>query len=346
MKFKYSNRASALITSTVGVSDLTVQLEAGGGALMPSLTTGEMFRATMVSAGGAHEIVNCTLVVADTVTVERAQEGTAAQTFPSGSRFELHMTAGLAENMLQRSGDSMLGDLDMANHRLLRADLSATPAVFTTIHTTFIRAQTTPTDQPITAAENIITIPANTGDPIDPRRPQVFGRAIINTQMFEQVVFDWYGDVNAVPTHFKLCDGTLGTPDLRGRYIRGWTETFGVGGFGGHDTVRLNPADPFGIDFGPVVDPAGSHQHDGSNVVDTTLTEAQMPRHRHNTFTRGTGGADSGGGLLGGGAGTTTDYTGGGQPHTHGLHIELAVDHVHWVHASPFFVLAKVLLTI
>ena len=106
-------------------------------------------------------------------------------------------------------------------------------------------------------------------------------------------------------SNWCLCDGTttndLPVPDLRGRMILGVSTTYKAGSKGG----------------------SASHTHSLSGTVgETTLTEAQVAKHRHsmsmgdgNNFTnirvqardnpeRGT---------------NYTGYTGGSQPHTHTL---------------------------
>lgn len=57
----------------------------------------------------------------------------------------------------------------------------------------------------------------------------------------------WSG--SAVPDGWALCDGTNGTPDLRGRFVLGGSDSHAIGSVGGSEEV--------------------------------TLTEAQIPKHRH-----------------------------------------------------------------
>ena len=55
------------------------------------------------------------------------------------------------------------------------------------------------------------------------------------------IIVMWSGSVGAIPTGWTLCDGTLTTPDLRGRFIVGAGGTFGVGQTGGSaDTVTIS----------------------------------------------------------------------------------------------------------
>jgi hypothetical protein len=56
-----------------------------------------------------------------------------------------------------------------------------------------------------------------------------FVRGIIPAGM----IMLWYGSTGTIPTGWKLCDGTLGTPDLRDRFIVGAGATYLVNGTGG-----------------------------------------------------------------------------------------------------------------
>ena len=103
---------------------------------------------------------------------------------------------------------------------------------------------------------------------------------------------------------YVLCDGGSdgaggNVPDLRGRMIRGASDSVPAGSTGGSET----------------------HSHSLSGTVgDTTLTVEQLASHKHTV--RGTGNAS--GGFGGGGTGiweatATTSSVGGSQPHTHTL---------------------------
>lgn len=95
----------------------------------------------------------------------------------------------------------------------------------------------------------------------------------------------WSGAVVAIPTGWNLCDGTNGTPDLRGKFI------LGAGG-----------------DYGPG-DAGGEATH--------VLTEAEMPSHSHDvTVTGGSHGHTGSSGSAGNHSHAGTAASGGG--HTHG----------------------------
>ena len=99
-----------------------------------------------------------------------------------------------------------------------------------------------------------------------------------------------------------LCDGGSdgkgGTvPDLRGRMIRGASDSVPAGSTGGSET----------------------HSHSISGTVgETTLTEAQMPSHSHRMGTY-VGAAGTNAYAATSGSLASTQSTGGSQPHTHAL---------------------------
>ena len=49
----------------------------------------------------------------------------------------------------------------------------------------------------------------------------------------------WSGAQNAIPTNWNLCDGTNGTPDLRGQFVIGAGGSYNVGNTGGESEHTL-----------------------------------------------------------------------------------------------------------
>ena len=47
------------------------------------------------------------------------------------------------------------------------------------------------------------------------------------------IIILWFGAIGVIPTGWKLCDGTGGTPDLRDNVPVGAGDTYAVGGSGG-----------------------------------------------------------------------------------------------------------------
>lgn len=150
----------------------------------------------------------------------------------------------------------------------------------------------------------------------------------------------WSGSIASIPTGWRLCDGTGGTPNLRDRFVVGAGSGYSVGDTGGAATIN--------------------HAHSGT-VSGHALTEPQMPKHYHrmkgpNSGAVPQGGAsgysvygggtpDDGGWLygtysVGGGAASnsTSTGTGSGQQHNHGLSIySEAIDN-----RPPFYALAYI----
>lgn len=101
---------------------------------------------------------------------------------------------------------------------------------------------------------------------------------------------------------WALCDGSNGTPDLRGRFIIGAGESYAQGTTGGAASAEVS---------GSVSGTTGA----------TTLTVAQMPSHMHTTPTGLVGGNGSyyfiDGDYGGSNKSSGTDYVGGNSSHTH-----------------------------
>lgn len=112
------NNAASTITTTISASDVGLAVAAGAGSLFPALGAGDYFYATLVSSGGTYEVVKVTARVGDTMTVVRAQEGTTAQSFASGSRIELRVTAAAVRDGI---ADAIPPRLDIADITALRA---------------------------------------------------------------------------------------------------------------------------------------------------------------------------------------------------------------------------------
>jgi hypothetical protein len=94
------NNATSTITTAISASDVGLAVSAGTGSLFPTLGASDYFYATLVSSGGTYEVIKVTARVGDTMTIVRAQEGTTAQSFVSGSRIEVRVTAASITDMV------------------------------------------------------------------------------------------------------------------------------------------------------------------------------------------------------------------------------------------------------
>lgn len=82
--------------STTLAADITassVSLTVADGNRFPTLTSGQYFYATLIASTGALEIVKVASRVGNVFSIVRAQEGTQAQAFSSGTRIDMRVTA-------------------------------------------------------------------------------------------------------------------------------------------------------------------------------------------------------------------------------------------------------------
>jgi len=104
--YVFSNNASSKLAAPISSSDTSLTLTAGTGGRFPAIVGDEAFTVTMVDAatGTLTEIMLCTAISGDTLTVERAQEGTTALTWAAGDFASNFITAGTAARFLQAPG--------------------------------------------------------------------------------------------------------------------------------------------------------------------------------------------------------------------------------------------------
>lgn len=94
MAIQFANNAATTLFSSVTVSDSQIVVSPGGGALFPNAGSSNYFMVTVVDkTTSTLEIMKVTKRSGDIFTVVRAQEGTTARAFPSGSPVELRLTA-------------------------------------------------------------------------------------------------------------------------------------------------------------------------------------------------------------------------------------------------------------
>ena len=153
------------------------------------------------------------------------------------------------------------------------------------------------------------------------------------------VICLWSGLVTEIPSGWAICNGSNGTPDLRGKFVMG------------SNTSNLLPGQTGG---------ANTHTHTataanttaGTTIGATTLTTAQMPAHDHApAINFSSGAAGNGGFMIGLKSGTTNAYgttleTGGSGSHTH---TATGIAHTHTVTVAagdnlpPYYALAYIM---
>jgi microcystin-dependent protein len=295
---QYSNNASSLTASLIVAADTQVTLSTGEGALFPSPTGSQYAMCTLEDVSGNLEIVRLTSRSGDLCTITRAQEGTIAQDFASGSRFELRLTKNSLDTWIQKDGDTVTGTLDLSGGgilsggRLQNAEVVNTP----------IRGDTGVTT-------NQLVVPSGGG------APTIGGQAIyhagnltlsiLNPLVFKTgMVMMWYGSLAQVPAGWVLCDGSSGSPDLRGRFIIGAGGSYSLGTTGGTSSATTSGS--------------GDHTH---TINGTALTVAQLPAHTHSMSNAlvypATGLRFGDNASFQTSAGSSTGSTGSGEAHTH-----------------------------
>lgn len=75
------------------------------------------------------------------------------------------------------------------------------------------------------------------------------------------LIIMWYGAYNAIPTGWKLCDGTNSTPDLRSNLIMGWGTTYASGTKGGSVNYAFAAQEIAAHNHNTQVSQGGDHTH-------------------------------------------------------------------------------------
>lgn len=100
MAVKYTNNASALLTS--GINNSVTTIEVDNVSLFPVISSPDYAYMTLV-ATGTLEIVKVTDITGTTLTCVRAQDGTSAAAFSTGDRIELRLTTAMLVDALQET---------------------------------------------------------------------------------------------------------------------------------------------------------------------------------------------------------------------------------------------------
>lgn len=101
---KFANNAQSVLAGPLSPSSVTANLAAGSGDVFPSPTAGQYFALTITDQAvppTRNEIVYCTQRSGDTVSILRAQEGTAAQSWATSDKIANFFTEGSAEALIQ-----------------------------------------------------------------------------------------------------------------------------------------------------------------------------------------------------------------------------------------------------
>lgn len=119
----YTNNATATLSSSITAASTSLTVTSGQGALFPSTASGNYFYVTLIDTVGTVEIVKVTAKTTDTFTIVRAQDGTTASAFASGSKVELRIVAAGMNEKLAKTGDTAT-DLAITNLTVTNISLS------------------------------------------------------------------------------------------------------------------------------------------------------------------------------------------------------------------------------
>jgi hypothetical protein len=256
--FVFANNASSLIASGIVPSDTTVTVQAGQGSEFPTISAGEVAACTLEDVNGNIEVVWATGRTGDTLTILRAQEGTTALTFASGSRLEQRITTAVLNSYLQKQGGDTLsgtttlsGVFDLGSGGSIQNGEIAGSALRGAPGQTSNQILIPNGGGPATEGGSVLLTKANLASNMPT------GTALIVTNM----IVIWAGLSTNVPAGWHLCDGNSGTPDLRDQFI--------VGGGGSLATSG---------NYAHVTDPTSA----GTPVINpVTLGAPNMPSHAH-----------------------------------------------------------------
>jgi len=315
----YSNNATSILAADCLIGELTAQVQPGEGALFPSPAPGQFFTAALQDINDNIEIVTCTDVTGDILTIVRAQENTIEQNFLLGdTRIECRPTAAVMAAFVQSDDAIFTGDVSLGGNALINGEIVAVP----------LRGATGDT------SNQLVVPPAGA-------RPTIGGVGILletDTIIPPGLIGMWSGLIGNIPTGWALCNGGNGTPDLSGQFIVSYDagnplfDT--VGNQGGSALTSID----------------GAHDHSGATDP-RTLLESDIPTltitahsaisnnssDNHNIVNRVAAGAQNNDNP----SVSAVEYVNGAPTsHTHGIPSD--GDHVHDF-IPPYYVLAFIM---
>jgi len=132
----FANNAGSTLAGPISNVSTTLTVQAGAGVLFPVPSAGQGFVITAIDAatGLLREIMLCTNVSTDTLTVTRGQEGTTALNWNANDLIQELFTAGQMASMLQLSqiGTNVFGPTpgaSSANAMKLLGVVASAPAI-------------------------------------------------------------------------------------------------------------------------------------------------------------------------------------------------------------------------
>jgi hypothetical protein len=290
----FADNASSTLASGISPSSTTLTVAAATGALFSNPGAGQYALGTLEDSSGNVEVVQITSRTGDSFVIVRAQEGTSALTFASGTIFEQRVTAGMLASFLQKQGgDTLSGTTTVSGVLNLGSGGSIQGGEYAG---GYIRSQPgdtsnqihVPIGSPATAAGSVILTNAN----VAANLPS--GYDFMHTGM----ICLWSGVVGAIPAGWVLCNGANGTPDLRDQFIVGGGGSLPV--TGGSNSLVTQPTTLSGLSIGAYA-----------------LLPTDLPAHVHTFYIGGYGfynSSSGGAGVLLTGGSPQTVFPSGAAP--------------------------------
>lgn len=105
--------------------------------------------------------------------------------------------------------------------------------------------------------------------------------------MMPGMIMLWYGTADTIPSGWHLCDGTVGTPNLRNRFVLAAGDSFApneTGGSYSHDHTFVGDGHSHDLAAGTEIEavyPAGNYAHASSSspASGTTNLKAHFPSY-------------------------------------------------------------------
>lgn len=121
MTIKFTNNATTTLASGINSSVTSLSVASGTGALFPTLSSPDVFYATLANVAGTVEIIKVTARSTDAFTIVRGQDGTTPLSWAAGDKVELRPTAAGLAAMAQTANNLS----DLASTTTARTNLGA-----------------------------------------------------------------------------------------------------------------------------------------------------------------------------------------------------------------------------
>jgi hypothetical protein len=214
--FLFADNASTALASGIGTSDTTCTVTATTGSEFPAPGAGQQVAITFEDVSGDIEIVYCTGRTGDTLTIVRAQEGTTARAFASGTIVENRVTKGSLNAFLQKNGgDTITGTTTVSGVLQLGSGGSIQGGEYAG---GYVRS-----GAGVTAGEIYVSagVPYS-GTSVLLTSANIASNLPSNVDFCRSgMILFWYGLITAIPSGWQLCNGFLGTPNLEDQFIVG-----------------------------------------------------------------------------------------------------------------------------